>query len=276
MTAYLTRRLLLSLASLLASSLVLLALWYLAVNELNVSPYIAKGPADVWRYLFTDPAYGTTTAADHRATMLRQLAVTLEDAGAGFCCGILASVALAAAFRLFPPLEGMFLPLAMLMRTIPLVGFAPVIYIVLGGGTVTVALIGLILVFLPVVVNLTLGFRSAPRHALDLARVYGGGRWTTLRKVEFPHALPHLFAAVKIAVPASLVAAMLYEWLFSLQGLGGQITVANADSRYDETWTITVLVTAVSIVAHTFVQVIESPVLALWGPTAGSVRRKGR
>jgi len=62
---------------------------------------------------------------------------------------------------------------------------------------------------------------------------------------------------------------MLYEWLFSLKGLGGEISVANAHSLYAETWTIVVLVTAVSILAYNVVVFVEAPVLAMWGPAAG-------
>ena len=78
-----------------------------------------------------------------------------------------------------------------------------------------------------------------------------------------------LFAALKIAVPGSLVGAMLYEWLFSLKGLGGEINVANANALYSETWAIVVLVTGVSILLYNLVVLVEAPVLARWGPDAG-------
>ncbi|MGW6697457.1 ABC transporter permease [Nocardia sp. NPDC055049] len=265
------RHLLRSLISLVASTLILLAVWHLLITALEVSPYIAKGPSDVWHYLFTDTKYGS--AADRRATMSNLLAVTVGDAGIGFVAGVTASILLAVTFQLLPAAEAMFLPMAMLLRTVPLVGFAPVIFTILGSGTPAVGLIGLILVFFPILINLSLGFRSAAPSSFDLVRVYGGSRWTALWMVAFPSALPNLFAAVKTAVPAAVVGAMLYEWLFSLTGLGGQISVANANSRYDETWTIAVVVTAVSLLAYHVVEFIEAPVLAAWGASGGQASR---
>jgi ABC-type nitrate/sulfonate/bicarbonate transport system permease component len=275
MLALLSRRLVRTLLALVASSVFLLLLWQLAVHVLDVSPYIGKSPLEVWHYLFTDPRFGPSAAAN-RHRILSLLRVTLKDAGIGFFSGMLTSVVLAVVFALVPRLELMFLPLAMLMRTVPLVGFAPIIYIIFGNGTPTVALIGTIIVFFPVLINMALGLQSASPQSADLVRVYGGSRWTAVRMVALPSALPNLFASLKIAIPLSLVAAMLYEWLFSLKGLGGEITVANAHSLYAETWTIAVVVAGVSIVLYNVVDFVEAPVLALWGPNAGVFDRSVR
>lgn len=264
------RRLARTVIALAGSSAFLLVAWQIAIHAVHVSPYIARSPADVWDYLFVNPRFGGTTAAANRSHLLALLAVTARDASTGFGFGMVSPVVLAVAFALIPPAEAMFWPLAMVMRTVPLVGFAPVMYIIFGNGTVTVGLLGTIIVFFPVLITMTLGLRSANRQSIDLVTVYGGNRWTAIRKVALPSSLPSLFASVKIAIPLSLVSAMLYEWLFSLKGLGGEITVANANSDYSETWTIVVLVAAVSILAYNVVDFIEAPVLAAWGPNAGS------
>lgn len=267
MTAVALRRVGLTALTLACSIAALIALWQLAVSVLDVNPYIARTPAEVWRYLFGSGA--SSTAAQHRSQLLSLLWTTLGDAGIGFGFGVSASVALAVVFAVARPVEAMFLPLAMLMRTIPLVGFAPIIYIIVGNGTLCIGVIGMIIVFFPVLVNMAAGMRSAAPRAMDVVRAYGGSRWTMVRLVALPSSLPNFFAAVKIAVPGALVAAMLYEWLFSLRGLGGEITVANANARYDETWAIVVLVTGVSILLYNIVAAAEAPVLLRWGPQAG-------
>jgi len=257
MITLMARRLALTVLTLVCSFAALLVIWQVAVPALGVNPYIAKTPADVWRYLVVDSP--NATAADHRAQLARLLWVTLGDAGIGFLFGVVSSVALAVLFAVAKPL----------MRTMPLVGFAPIIYIIFGDGALCVAIIGLIIVFFPVLINMTAGLRSARAESLDVVAVYGGSRWKAVRMVALPTALPNFFASLKIAVPGSLVGAMLYEWLFSLSGLGGEINVANASARYDETWTIVVLVTGVSILLYNVVVLIETPVLARWGPDAG-------
>lgn len=254
-----------TIAIILTSSATILLVWQLIISILPLNPFIAKGPIDVFGYLFA-----TDAAAEHRAELAALLAITLGDAVVGFILGVLFSLVLALAFALVPALERMFLPVAMFLVTIPLVGFAPAIYVIFGNGTVTVAIIGSLLVFFPVLVNVTLGLNSASAAARDLIAVYGGNRWHFVTKVAVPSALPSFFAAAKIAVPLSFVAAMLYEWLFSLTGLGGQIELANARANFTETWAIVVLVSAASIIAYNLIEIIEVPVLAVWGPKAGA------
>ena len=69
-----------------------------------------------------------------------------------------------------------------------------------------------------------LGLRAAPRASIDLVRAYGGTAWTTLRKVQLIAALPSLFAALKIAAPATFLGAIPAEYL----GSGGDSTLGRA------------------------------------------------
>jgi ABC-type nitrate/sulfonate/bicarbonate transport system permease component len=175
---------------------------------------------------------------------------------------------IAVLFTLARPLEFMFLPIAMLVRTIPLLAMAPVIYLIFGNGVVTAAFIGGVVVFFPLLVNLTVGFASVSPQAVDLIRAYGGSRWTVMRKAAIPAALPHFFASMRIAVPGAITGAMLYEWLFTYQGMGAAITSAKNQSDYGEMWAIVVVVTVVSIILYTVVALIEAAVLLKWAPEA--------
>ena len=263
---YTARRTSITVGTIVVAALVLCVLWQLAITVSN-QPFIAKGPLDVLIYFTRDGLDGT--AASHRALMLKLLGVTLTDASLGFVVGLLLSISIAIAFTMFRAVEFMFMPIAMLLRTVPLLAMAPVIYIVFGNGAVTAALIGTVVVLFPVLVNLTVGLRSVSRQSVDLVTVYGGSRLTVLRKVAIPTALPHLFASMRIAVPGAITGAMLYEYLFTTQGLGAAVTSAKAAFDYPQIWAATLLATAVSIVLYTVTTIIEAAVLAEWGPDAG-------
>ena len=157
----------------------------------------------------------------------------------------------------------------MLLRTVPLLAMAPVIYIIFGNGPVTAALIGTVVVLFPLLVNITVGLRSVSQQSVDLVRVYGGSRFTVLRKVAVPTALPHFFASMRIAVPGAITGAMLYEYLFTSAGLGGTVVTAKAAFDYQLIWASTVFVTIVSVVLYTITAIIEAAVLSEWGPDAG-------
>jgi ABC-type nitrate/sulfonate/bicarbonate transport system permease component len=273
-TRYLARTIGRSLLTILISAVILTIAWWVALKVLDANAFIAKSPLDVVKYLFVKNPLLTTSPSSIRHVLWQLLLVTLYHAVIGFIGGIVGSVIVAVLFMMIRPLEFMFMPLAMLLRTVPLLAMAPVIYLVLGNGALTAGFIGGVVVFFPLLVNLTLGFRSVSAQSVDLIRVYGGNRWTIMTKVAFPTALPHFFASMRIAVPGALTGAMLYEWLFTFQGLGGVINQAKTNSNYGQIWAIVVVITVVAIVFYTITTLVETAVLAKWGPNAGKAVSK--
>lgn len=250
--------------TLVVSAVVLVVAWYVLLELLAIEPFIGKRPQDVYEYLFLDE-----DAAASRAELAGWLGITLKDSVTGFLAGTVGALVVAALFTVVRPLEFVFMPLAMLLRSVPLVAMAPLIGAIFGRGLGGQATIGGVVVFFPVLVNLALGLRSASPQAVDLIRVNGGSKWTALRKIAIPTALPNFFAALRISVPGAVIGAMLYEWLFSGTGLGAEIFRANAQVQYNKLWAIVVVVTFTSILLYTVVSIVETLVLAKWGPNAG-------
>ena len=255
-----------SLVNALLTFVIVIALWWAVVNLTGISPYVAKGPADVWEFFFT-----SDEAAANRAEMMPLLAQTLADAAIGFVVGMLVAVVLALAFSLSRSVEMGVMPLALLLRSVPLVAIAPVIILITGRGTpASVAVIGSIVVLFPALASIMFGLSRASKESLDLVRVYGGGRATQLRKVNVPGALPSLFAAARVSVPGAVTGALLAEWLSTGQGIGGMIQKFSASARFDELWASVALITIVTLLLYNVVQVVENVVLARMGmPTSG-------
>lgn len=248
----------------LLTGLVTLALvvltWQGLLLVLGVSPFLAKGPVDVFTWLFTVPA-----AAENRAGIGDGLMVTLGDAFLGFVAGLVAALVLAAVFTLSRGIENALMPLALLLRSVPLVALAPVISLITGRGLTTVVVMGSIVVLFPALVNIAFGLRSASPHMNDVIAVYGGNAVTALRLVALPSSLPSFFAAVKISIPAAITGALLAEWLSTGQGLGNGIVTAVAQVRNSEVWASVVVITVVSLVLYGAAQLVETLVLRRMG-----------
>jgi len=154
------------------------------------------------------------------------------------------------------------LPLAVLVRSVPLVAMTPVLTLVFGRGVLGTMVISGIVVFFPALVTMTFGLRSASRQSADLCRAYGGGTWTVARKVMLPSALPALFASARVAVPGAVIGAMLAEWLATGKGMGyGMLQDANA-FNYVDIWASVALLTGVSVLLYNIIAIAESAVLA--------------
>jgi ABC-type nitrate/sulfonate/bicarbonate transport system permease component len=235
---------------------VLIGLWWAFVAAFNLDPLIAKTPADVFTYLWHGPAPDSGAQP-----VWGGLGRTLLDALYGFVAGLIAAVAVALSFVLSRLIAGMLLPLAVLVRSVPLVAMTPVLTLVFGRGIVATTVIAGIVVFFPALVTMTFGLRSASRQSAGLVRAYGGGTWTVARKVMLPSSLPALFASARIAVPGAVIGAMLAEWLATGVGLGyGMLQDANS-FNYVDIWASAALLTGVSVVLYNIVAVAESAVL---------------
>jgi ABC-type nitrate/sulfonate/bicarbonate transport system permease component len=255
-----TRAVLRALAPLLVSAVVAIVAWELFLTLFDISPLVGKDPAAVWAYLFTAPE-----AAADRTAVIDPLLVTLKDASLGFVGGMVAAVLVATAFVLYRSVEQAFLPVAMLLRSVPLVAMTPLITLVFGRGLRGVAVIAGIVVFFPALVTVVFGLRSVNPQARDLVEAYGGSRLTGLRKIAFPTALPALLAALRISVPGALIGALVAEWLATGKGVGGEILRDIGAFGYDHLWASIVVLTAVSVLLYTVLAAIEQVVLARFG-----------
>ena len=236
-------------------------LWWATLRVFNLSPYVTRGPLEVWRFLVTDPH-----AASHWHEVLPLLGQTLIHAAIGFVLGMAAALLGAISFRLSRSVESTFMPVAMLLRSVPLVTIAPVIILIFGiGSSASVAVIGAIVVLFPALVTVVLGLRSASPQMLEVVRVYGGSDWTATAKVAIPNSLPAVFAAVRISVPGAITGALLAEWLSTGDGVGAAVQRFIPQAEYDPLWAAVVLITLVSVVLYSIVQVIENIVLARMG-----------
>lgn len=240
--------------------LVLVVLWDVALRIFGVSQFVGKGPLEVAGFFFT-----AEDSAANRAQILTDTATTLGHAAIGFTAGLGVAILVAMLFVLLPPLEFAIMPLAMMMRSVPLVALAPIVILIFGRDIMTLSVIGGLVVFFPALVNLTMGLRSTPAQMTDLIGVYGGGGVTVMRMVRVPAALPALFSSVRIAIPGAIGGALLAEWLATGNGLGYGIVSAIGRSDNTFVWACVVAITVSSLVLYGLASIVEQAVRRRWG-----------
>jgi ABC-type nitrate/sulfonate/bicarbonate transport system permease component len=240
---------------------IVLAVWLAVVYLFGISEYVVRGPVDVGKFLVTDEEAGA-----NRVSLGGYLGVTLGHAGSGFLAGLIVAILVAILFRLSKGAEAALMPFALLLRSVPLVALAPVIFIIVGlGSEASVPVIGGIVVLFPALVNIAVGLKRASPQMLDVVHVYGGSSLTAILKVALPSAVPSLFAAIRISVPGAITGALLAEQLSTGDGIGSAAVKAASQAKFDEVWAYVVSVTLVSLLLYMVVQIIESIVLARMG-----------
>lgn len=249
------RRLAASAGYLAVSTALALGLWIGFIELLDLNPFFAKGPTDVWEFLTSGP-----NASADRAELVAALRTTLGNAALGYLVGTAGALAMAIAVVSSRTVEQVVMPIGIWLRSVPLVAMTPLIALVFGRGVACTLVMAGIVTFFPSLVNLVEGLRAAPPAALELLRGYGAGRAATVGKVRLPYALPSVFASARVAAPLAILGAILAEWLATGSGIGDYMVTAQGTARYTAVWASVAAVTVVSVALYGLAGSVESAV----------------
>ncbi len=116
-----------ALVAFLLTAAVLIGLWYLFLRVTGVGSYVGKTPTDVWDYL-NHPEQGAT----RRAELWSATGTTMWQAGLGYLVGTAVAVAVAVVFVLSRAVERAVMPIALALRSVPIVAMIPLLAYLFG------------------------------------------------------------------------------------------------------------------------------------------------
>ena len=195
--------------------LALLALWEVAVRGLNVAEYVLPTPSRVASEMYAE-----------RSLLLEHTWITFYESVLGLLLSVLVGLPLAILIVYSRTFERTVYPLIVSSQTIPKVAIAPLLVFWFGLGVTPKVLVAFSIAFFPLVVSSVVGLASAPREMIYLARSMGASTIQTFAKIRFPHALPSIFAGLKVAATLCVVGAIVGEFVGSSGGLGYVVLVA--------------------------------------------------
>ena len=243
-----------------ATTVLLLVLWVLFLRIVGVGSYVGKRPSDVWGYLF-----GDERSPERRAEIWDQTVVTVRQAFAGYVVGTAVATAVAMLFVLSRAIERAVMPIALALRSVPIVAMIPFLAYVFGRDTRGSIVIVSIIVWFPTLVFMTYGLRSLSPQQHDLLRALDASTWQLFVKARFPSALPSFFAAAKVTAPLAILGALINGWLSTGDGLGDYMLRSTTSSDYNGLWSAVVVVTFLSIVLVALVGAAEGVVVGRFG-----------
>jgi NitT/TauT family transport system permease protein len=194
--------------------LLLLAAWQAIVVALQIPEYLLPSPTAI---LFS---------VDR--TLFVAFGVTFIEALVGFLIASLLAFAIATLFVRFRALEDGLFPIAIAVKTTPIVAIAPLLVIWLGTGWWSKIVAAILISFFPVLVNTVKGLKAADLDFRELFQTLGASRAQEFRKLRVPFCLPYLFSALKISASLAVIGAIVGEFVGATQGLGYLIIVSSA------------------------------------------------
>ena len=236
---------------------VALILWEIGHHVFRVPFYILPAPSDILdKFLSSGPL------------LLGHALVTLREVAGGFLLGVTVGMVVAVLMASSRALERMLYPLVISSQTFPKEALAPLFVIWFGFGLAPKVVIAGLISFFPVVVNMTRGLLSVDPIALDLMRSLTASRGQIFLKLRFPHAVPYLFAALKMCVTLSVIGAVVGEFVGSSAGLGHLIRLANTEMATDLMFAALVSLGAMGTLLFLIVDAVEKRFLKRWGISA--------
>ena len=200
----------------------LVALWQAIVWLTGVERFILPAPVDVARVW----AASLESLAGHAAQTTVEIVLGL---GLGTFLGV--GTALAMAY--FRPARRWLLPTLVASQAIPVFALAPILVLWLGYGLASKVAMATLIIYFPVTAAFFDGLRRTEPGWLDLARTMGGSRWTILRHIRVPAALPSLASGLRVATAVAPIGAVVGEWVGASRGLGYLMLHANARGQVD-------------------------------------------
>jgi len=113
-----------------------------------------------------------------------------------------------------------FYPIIITSQTIPTTAIAPLFVLWFGYGIWSKVLVTVLITFFPIAITVYDGFKACRTDMAELLYTMGASKMQVFLKLKVPAALPYFFAAVKMAIPMSIIGAAIGEWLGSQCGLG--------------------------------------------------------
>jgi NitT/TauT family transport system permease protein len=187
----------------------IVGLWEILVRALDVPKFLLPAPSILFSYLVAK----ANLFAFHTG-------MTLLEAGAGFVIGSILAILTAVLFLWFRPLKEMFYPYAVILNSTPIVAIAAPIVILFGSGMGSKVVTAIICVFFPVLGPTFKALASAGETEMKWMDSYSASRWQKFRFLQFPSALPQVFASFKVAWTLSVIGAVVGEVFGAYRGLG--------------------------------------------------------
>ena len=227
----------------------------LAINGI-INPFYSSQPS---RILLDIPDFYTN------GDLLKHTGVTLAEALLGLLFGTIAGILIAFLLGLFDFLGKVIEPFITAVYGIPKLALAPIFVLWFGLGIESKVIMSSLLVFFLVFFSTYGGIKSVDRTLLTSVRLMGASRMQLVFKVVLPSAVPWILAGVRGGLGASLIGAIVGEYMGASAGLGWVISYATSFFKVDRVMSCILLLFVVGILFNMLLKHVEKLFLN-WRP----------
>ena len=239
---------------------VIIGLWYL-VSEVVLNSY--------QRFMLPPPhrvlEVGFLTWSNFTA-LVSALGITAEVTFSGLAISIVLGVGTALLMSQAKWVENALYPWAVVLQTVPILALTPFLSFFFGFALTSRVIVAVIIAFFPIVSNTLFGLQSADHGMHDLFSLHKASRWTRLWKLQFPAALPAMFAGFRVSAGLAVIGAIVGEFFFKQgePGLGTNMSVYTSLTEGEQLWASVLTASALGIAVFVFFGWLSRRVVGRW------------
>lgn len=212
------------------SFIIFILVWEICTDVLKlVAPHSLPSPLKVFNSFL---AKLTSTAPDG-SVLIVHIFTSLYIAVLGFLSGAVVGVPLGIVMAWNKKIDMMVKPVFDLLRTIPPIGWIPIMILLLGIGTQAKVAVIFVSAFVPCVINSYSGIKQTNPIHLWVGQTFGATNMQLLKTVAIPTALPFVFTGLRVSLSISWMSLVAAELLAATRGLGYMIQIARTIGRAD-------------------------------------------
>jgi NitT/TauT family transport system permease protein len=218
---------------------------------------------DVEEFLLPRPSTIASTLVDQFDVLLAAARFTIRSVVGGLLLGAGAAVLISLLTARFRIVTEASVPLAAAVNSTPIIALAPIVNQWFGTTDPTSKMVVVaIVVFFPVMINVTRGLINVDPSQLELLRSYAASPREVLLRARLPNALPYLFSGLKVASSLAVIAAIVSEYFGGpREALGVYISQQAALFHFAEAWAAIVVASALGLALFGVVTVVERLVM---------------
>lgn len=191
---------------------------------------------------------------------------TMTVALIGLAVGVLAGYLIAVLASVFPLWMKSGVTILAAFNAIPIVALAPVMtnwtkdvssdanFRSMVAKTIVVAIVSMA----NMSINAYRGLTELKPYSEDLMRTVAAGRMKVLFKLRIPNSVPYIFTALKVAVPSSIISAIVSEYFAEyIVGVGRKIRENIVLAQYSTAWAYITVACVLGILMYVVLMIIQ-------------------
>jgi NitT/TauT family transport system permease protein len=182
--------------------------------------------------------------------MLVHVVASLTRLAAGFAIGAGLGVIVGVTVGFFSIAEAVGTPVIAATFPIPKIALLPLLILWLGLGEASKIAVIALGVFFPMAINTFTGVRQADPLLVRAAVAFGARRWSVIRKVVLPSALPMIFAGLRLGAGTALLLLVAAEMIAVESGIGFLVLHAGNLMQTTKLMVGVVLLSLLGVLSH--------------------------